>query len=94
MTKSHNVKKITMRLTCSICKEDHPTPLHGYVPKVMKYKSDGSQDNGDSGNIKGNYATLDDNVKCESTTTKSGSKFISMCIVPVKIKKMGIKAKW
>ena len=52
----------------------------------MKDKSDGSQDNGDSGNIKSNYAMLDNDVKCASTTAKSGSKVISMCIVPVKIK--------
>ena len=52
----------------------------------MKGKSDGFQDNGDSGNIKSNYATLDYDVKCTSTTAKSGSKVMSMCIVPVKIK--------
>ena len=52
----------------------------------MKGKSDGSQNNSDSGNIKSNYATLDNDVKCETTTAKSGLKVISMCIVPVKIK--------
>ena len=62
------------------------TPFHGYTPKVMKGKSDGFQDNGDSGNIKSNYATLDYDVKCTSTTAKLGSKVMSMCIVPVKIK--------
>ena len=49
-------------------------------------KLDGSQDNADSGNEKNNYATLDNDVKCGSTTARSGSKVISMCIVPVKIK--------
>ena len=49
-------------------------------------KSDGSQDNADSGNEKNNYATLDNDVKYGSTTARSGSKVISMCIVPVKIK--------
>ena len=52
----------------------------------MKDKSDGSQDDGDRGNIKSNYAMLYNDVKCASTTLKSGSKVISMCIVPVKIK--------
>ena len=52
----------------------------------MKDKSDGSQDNGDSRNTKSSYATLDNNVSCASATEKSGSKVISMCIVPVKIK--------
>ena len=52
----------------------------------MKDKSDGSERNGDSGNIKSNYATLDNDVKFASTIAKSGSKVIAMCIVPVKIK--------
>ena len=82
MTKSHNVKKITMRLTCSICKEDHPTPLHGYVPKVMKDKSDGSQDNGDSGNIKGNYATLDD-YKTTKAQLQNQDQSLSACVLIV-----------
>ena len=86
MSDSHNAKTCTRQLSCSSCKGNHPTPLHGYIPKVMKDKADGSKDNSDSGNIKSNYATLDNNVKCASTTEKSGSKIISMCIVPVKIK--------
>ena len=84
MASSHNAKTCTRRLTCSSWKGNHPTHLHEYIPKVMKDKSDGSQDNGDSGNIKSNYATLDNDVKC--ATAKSGSTVISMCIVPVKIK--------
>ena len=36
--------------------------------KVMKDKSVSSQDNADSGNIKSNYATLNNDVKCSSTT--------------------------
>ena len=52
----------------------------------MKDKADGSQDNSNSGNIKSNYAMLDNDVKCVSTTAKSGSKVIIMCTVPVKIK--------
>ena len=85
MTDSHNTKTCTGWLTCSSCNGNHPTPLHGYIPKVMKGKSDGSQDNDDSGNVKSNYATLN-NVKCSSTTAKSGSKVIRMCIVSGKIK--------
>ena len=45
-----------------------------------------SQDNGDSENIKSNYATLDNDVKCANIIAKSGSKVISMCIVCVTIK--------
>ena len=52
----------------------------------MKDKADGSQDNSDSGNIKSNYAMLDNGVKHASTTAKSRSKVISISIVPVKIK--------
>ena len=69
-----------------VAKGNHPTPLRWYKPKVMKGKSDGSQNNSDSRNIKSNYATLDNDVKCATTTSKSGLKVISMCIVPVKIK--------
>ena len=86
MSDSHNARTCTRRLSCSSCKGNHPTPLLGYIPKVMKDKADDSQDNNNSGNIKSNYATLDNDVKCVSTTAKSGSKVISMCIVPVRIK--------
>ena len=86
MSDSHNARTCTRWLSCSSCKGNHPTPLHGCIPKVMKDKADGSQDNSNSGNIKSNYAMLDNDVKCASTTAKSGSKVISMCIVPVKIK--------
>ena len=89
MSDSHNARACKRWLSCSSCKGNHPTHLHCYIPKVMKDKADGSQDNSDSGNIKSNYATLDNDVKCASTTAKSGSKVISMCIVPVKIKHGG-----
>ena len=86
MSDSHNARTCTRPLSCSSCKGNHPTPLHGHMPKVMKDKADGSQDNSDCGNIKSNYAMLDNDVKCASTTAKSGSKVISMRIVPVNIK--------
>ena len=43
ISNSHNTKTCTRRLSCSSCKEDHSTPLHGYIAKVMK-EVDGSQD--------------------------------------------------
>ena len=86
MSDSHNAKTCTRQLSCSSCKGNHPTPLHGYIPKVMKEKADGSQNNSDSGNIKSNYVTLDNDVKHARTTAKSGSKVISISIVSVKIK--------
>ena len=70
MTDSLNAKTCTRRLTCSSCKENNPIPLLGHIQKVLKDKSDGSQDNGDNGNIKSNYATLDNNVKCAGTIAK------------------------
>ena len=70
MTDSHNAKTFTRQLICSSCKGNNPIPLHGYIQKVLKDKSDGSQDNGDNGNIKSNYATLDNKVKCASTIAK------------------------
>ena len=70
-------------------KAAHLFKLQRELPNTFAWvhpMSDGIQHNGDSENIKSNYATLDNDVKCASKTTKSGSKVINMCIVPVKIK--------
>ena len=60
MTDSYNAKICTKQLNCSSCKENHPTNLHGYIPRLMKDKSYGSQ--ADGRNIKSNYATLDNKL--------------------------------
>ena len=38
------------------------------------------------GNLKNNFAGFNNDFKCSSMTGKTGSKVISMCIVPVKVK--------
>ena len=38
------------------------------------------------GNLKSNFAGFNNDLMCASMTGKTGSKVISMCIVPVKVK--------
>ena len=85
MTEVHNAKTCTQRLTCSSCKGNHPTPLHGYIPN-KKSKTDGNQAVDGEGNLKSNFACLNNDLKCASLKGKKESKVISMCIVPVKVK--------
>ena len=72
-------------LTCSSCKGNHPNSLHGYIPN-KKSKTDGNQAVDGEGNLKSNFAGLNDDLKCASMTGKTESKVISMGIVPVKVK--------
>ena len=85
MTEGHNAKTCTQPLTCSSCKGNHPTPLHGYTPN-KKSKTNGNQTVDRGGNLKNNFAGFNNDLKCASMTGKTGSKVISMCIVPVKVK--------
>ena len=85
MTEGHNAKTCTQQLTCSSCKGNHPTPLHGYTPN-KKSKTDGNQPVDGEENLKSNFAGFNDDLTCASMTRKTGSKVISMCIVPVKVK--------
>ena len=85
MTEGHNAKTCTQRLTCSSCKGNHPTPLHGYTPN-KKSKTDRNQPVDGEENLKSNFAGLNDDLKRASMTGKTESKVISMCIVPVKVK--------
>ena len=55
MTEGHNAKTCTQRLTCSSCKGNHSTPLHGYTPN-KKSKADGNQTVDGGGNLKNNFA--------------------------------------
>ena len=85
MTEGHNAKTCTQQLTCSSCKGNHPTPLHGYTPN-KKSMADGNQTVDGEGNLKSNFSGLNSDLKCTGMTGKTGSKVISMCIVPVKVK--------
>ena len=69
----HNAKSCKKRLLCITCKERHPAPLHGYIPKNKKV----------IGDDKSNFVA---DFKCASALGKSESKVIIMCIVPVSIK--------
>ena len=85
MTVGHNAKTCTQRLTCSSCKGNHPTPLHGYTPN-KKSKTDGNQAVDREGNLKSNFAGTSNDLKCASMTGKTGSEVISMCIALMKVK--------
>ena len=85
MTEGHNAKTCTQQLTCSSCKGNHPTPLHGYTPN-KKSMADGNQTVDGEGNLKSNFSGLNSDLKCTGMTGKTGSKVISMCIVPEKVK--------
>ena len=52
MEDGHNAKSFKKRLPCVTCKERHPTPLHGYIPKNKKVTGDGKQLQNDQEEIK------------------------------------------
>ena len=78
-------KTCTQRLICSSCKWNHPTLLHGYTPN-KKSKTNGNDAVDGGGNLKNNFAGFNNDLKCANMTGKTGSKVISICIVPVKVK--------
>ena len=86
MSDGHNAKTCTSKLMCSSCKGNHPTPLHGYVPKDKR-----STDGGDQypkkieEALKNSFAGLDD-LNCAAASKKYASDVVSMCLVPVKVK--------
>ena len=68
---------------CITCKEGHPTPLYGHIPKNKKVTGNRNQSQNDQQEVKSNFTG---DVKCTSALGISGSKVISMCNVPVNIK--------
>ena len=86
MSDGHNAKTCTSKLMCSSCKGNHPTLLHGYVPKDRRSTDGGDQDPKKTDEVlKNSFAGLDD-LKCAATSKEHGSNVISMCVVPVKVK--------
>ena len=83
MEDGHNAKSCKKRLSCITCKERHPAPLHGYIPKNKKVTGDGNQSQTDQEEVKTSFIA---DVECAGALAKSESKVISMCIVPVSIK--------
>ena len=82
MEDGHNARSCKKRLSCTTCKERHPAPLHGCIPKNNKTTGDGNQSQIDQEEVKSNFVA---DIKCASALEKSGSKVISMCIVPVTV---------
>ena len=70
MTTTENAKTCKQRLLCRICKEYHPTGMHGYVKKASEECTESI------------YGTKD-TVKCASVKGKLDTEVTSMCVVPV-----------
>ena len=73
MTEGHNAKTSTQRLTCSSCKGNHPTPLHGYIRNKTS-KTDGNQTVDGGGNLKNNSTGFNNDLKWARMTGKTGFK--------------------
>ena len=86
VSQDHYTKTCKQRRTCMICKQSHPTGLHGYIsktkqPKVANDPKDGVPPVNDKKLKASNFAEMD--VKFNSSNIES--KIISMCVVPAKI---------
>ena len=85
MCDGHNAKTCTSKVMCSSCKRNHPTPLHGYVPKDKRNTDGGDQyPKKTEEALKNSFAGLDD-LKRAAISMEYGSNVISMCVVPVKV---------
>ena len=73
ISSEHNAQICKQRRICDICRERHPTRLHGY--KTSKKNRTGDENDSEKNN--GSLACA---------TTKMTSIFVSMCVVPVRIK--------
>ena len=92
VSQGHNEKSYKQRRTCKICKQSHPTGLHGYLPKKKQPKvTSDSKDSVPLVNNKkmmtSNFAEMD--IKCNSSSIES--KIISMWVVPVKVSHSKLK---
>ena len=64
MSDGHNAKTCTSKVMCSSYKGNHPTPLHGYVPKDKRSTDGGDQyPKKTEEALKNSFAGLDD-LKC------------------------------
>ena len=67
---------------CSSCKGNHPTPLHGYVPRDKRSIGGSDKDHKKTEEaLKNSFAGFDD-LKCAATSKEHGSNVISMSVVP------------
>ena len=79
--KDHSARNWKQQRSCKICKEKHPTSLHGSKPKKEGVKRDSG--NGDNKQITTSF-TGARSLVCAST--KLRSDVISICVVPVQIR--------
>ena len=47
MKQGHNAKTCDQRLSCRSCKGNHPTDMHGYIPKDKLRTDSSTGQNGD-----------------------------------------------
>ena len=74
----HTARSGKNRRTCKICKENHPTGLHGFMFKKKSKSSNDGTDANDS-TVKSNFAGI-------GFATATLSQVISMCVVPIRVK--------
>ena len=86
ISSTHNVRNCTLRRINEICQKKYPFSLYGCTTKQKTVESLDTNGRGDKQNttalLKNNCAQVGD-VSC--VTTFSG-EFISMCVVPIKIR--------
>ena len=89
ISKTHAARNCNQRRACKVCKEKHPTSLHGFKLKT-KTNQGAVNDTPDQsctsqdGVLKSNVTLCDENIAHAST--KFSVQVISMCVVPVVIK--------
>ena len=76
ISKDHNAKKRYNRRSCKVCNRRHPTTLHG-VKLDKNYKA----------NIKDEKSNGEQNEKMKCASINTYSDVVSMCIVPVRVKR-------
>ena len=82
MSDGYNAKTCTSKLMCSSCKGNHPTPLHGYVPRDKRSIGGSDKDHKKTEEaLKNSFAGFDD-LKCAATSKEHGSNVINMSVVP------------
>ena len=82
ISKEHSERNCSKRRKCSICKEQHPTGLHGLQQK--RRSSEKEDDKCTPPMLPGNEEKKD-SVKAYASTV-AHTDAISMCVVPVKVK--------
>ena len=79
ISKDHSARNCKQPKSCKICKEKHPTCLHGFKPKKEGLKQDSG--NGSNNKISATCTGVQ-SLSCAST--KFRSDVINMCVVPVR----------